>query len=138
MAVLRKGAYMSAERTLPMREIPDPTANDLPKPAPGGTQSIVNSRPRTPGEVAREQVKLRAPAQDPLRFHGSNGARFEAVIQTTDVGPQASFGIYADVPGGTITTTDIHLFDTDEAAVAWLDQHAASRGFKKYPLDRRK
>lgn len=129
-AALQKG-------TLKMREVPDPAANDLPDPAPGGFQNSVNSRPRTPAEISRK-LEQKIPVPDPAPFHAVNGARFEATIQKTPDGPQASFGLYLDVPGGTRTATDVQLFTNEEEAMNWLDRHARARGFVKYPLERRK
>ena len=69
-------------------------------------------------------------------FLAADGARFSARIQNTVERPQASFLVACDVADAALTETDIQCFASDEDAVAWLDLHAAKRGFEKYPIAR--
>lgn len=75
-----------------IREIPASVSPDPPEPAkPGEFQTVTLGRQRTTDEVKRADQ-----ARDPV-FRASNGARFEAALQLTDAGAQASFKIFAEV-----------------------------------------
>jgi hypothetical protein len=54
-----------------------------------------------------------------------DGARFEATIQDTEDGPQASFLLICDVGNETLTETDIQVFCDETAAMSWLDLEAS-------------
>lgn len=64
-----------------------------------------------------------------------DGARFEATIQKTEKGSQASFLVICDAGNETLTETDIQLFADEETAMAWLDRAASQRGFEKFPIE---
>jgi hypothetical protein len=67
----------------------------------------------------------------------SDGARFEARIQATREGPQASFQVLCDVGNSTLSETDIQLCKDEEEARRWLHAAAVQRGFTTYPIERR-
>lgn len=130
-------AVLQTNRKTKMRQIPDPTAHDLPDPAPGGFQSSVNARPPTPGELARKFNQQHIAAQDPRMFFADRGARFGGKIEQTSIGFQSRYDIFVDVAGGTNSTNEMKVCATREEALDWLDRNARSRGFDKYPLDER-
>ncbi|QPF81587.1 hypothetical protein IC762_17295 [Bradyrhizobium genosp. L] len=109
-----------------MRNVTVPVHHDMPDPAPGGFQAVVNTRPRTRAEVDRSH------------FRAENGAKFVGVLQDTPAGAQASYTIQADIGNTTSVLSDIRLIGNELDALLWLDQAAALHGFKKYPLERRK
>lgn len=66
-----------------------------------------------------------------------DGARFTAIIQHTEKGPQASFQIVLDIVTETLVENDIQLFANEADAREWIDSHAAQRGFATYKIEHR-
>jgi hypothetical protein len=113
-----------------IREIPASVSPDPPEPAkPGEFQTVTLGRQRTTDEVKRADQ-----ARDPV-FRASNGARFEAALQLTDAGAQASFKIFAEVGGATKIISDLRVFPIEPQALHWLDKNALAHGFDRYPLE---
>jgi hypothetical protein len=66
-----------------------------------------------------------------------DGPQFSATIQRTEEGPQASYLIVADEGDWTKTQSDVRMFETEVAALDWLNAEAARRGFTRYPFELR-
>ena len=89
-------------------------------------QTQVTNGPRSTSEVLR-----------PENVTAENGAVFTAVLDGSDEGVQAYLAIYLSFGGDTRTFSDNAFFTTDQEALSWLDQHARSRGFREYKIERR-
>ena len=64
-----------------------------------------------------------------------DGAQFSATIQRTEDGPQAAYLVVGDKGDWTRTQSDMRLFETEAAAMDWLDAEAERRGFTRYPFE---
>jgi hypothetical protein len=59
------------------------------------------------------------------------------IIQQTEDGPQASYLVVGDEGNLTKTQSDMRLFETEAAAMDWLNAEAERRGFNRYPFELR-
>src|SRR6202022_3740146 len=104
-----------------------------------------------PGTLGRRQARRPGPSLVPnLPPHYPNAAAFfkanrsltvktalnsKAAIARTPEGPQASYIVTLDLGVPPHTETDVHLFDTEGSAQAWLDSAAFLRGFISFPIE---
>ena len=109
-------------------------------PVTAGVKLVPRERGAIPTAVVSDSSFLSdrserdAPMPEPLT--ADNNAKFNAIIQATPEGPQATFAVKRETKDGAQTQSDIRLFKgkSIEEARDWVDQEAKARGFMKYAL----